>query len=57
MLTRIYGTAFNKKADLEESFCNYLADIRAETTTDSVIEMELFTTVDIISPGSSSIYA
>ena len=50
MLTRIYGTAFNKKADLEE-YLEYLADIKNRDHNRLGREMELFTTVDIIGQG------
>lgn len=50
MLTRIYGTAFNKKADLEEHL-EYLADIKNRDHNRLGREMELFTTVDIIGQG------
>ena len=50
MLTRIYGTAFNKKADLEE-YLEYLADIKNRDHNRLGREMELFTTVDIVGQG------
>lgn len=50
MLTRIYGTAFNKKADLEEHL-EYLAEIRKRDHNKLGREMELFTTVDVIGQG------
>ena len=50
MLTRIYGTAFNKKADLEE-YLEYLADIKNRDHNKLGREMELFTTVDVIGQG------
>ena len=50
MLTRIYGTAFNKKSDLEE-YLEYLADIKNRDHNKLGREMELFTTVDIIGQG------
>ena len=50
MLTRIYGTAFNKKSDLEE-YLEYLADIKNRDHNRLGREMELFTTVDIIGQG------
>lgn len=50
MLTRIYGTAFNKKADLEE-YLAYLADIKNRDHNKLGREMELFTTVDVIGQG------
>lgn len=50
MLTRIYGTAFTKKADLEE-YLAYLADIKNRDHNRLGREMDLFTTVDIIGQG------
>lgn len=50
MLTRIYGTAFNKKADLEE-YLEYLADIKNRDHNKLGREMGLFTTVDVIGQG------
>ncbi len=50
MLTRIYGTAFNKKADLEE-YLNYLEEIKKRDHNKLGREMELFTTVDVIGQG------
>ena len=50
MLTRIYGTAFNKKEDLEE-YLAYLADIRNRDHNKLGREMDLFTTVDVIGQG------
>ncbi len=50
MLTRIYGTAFNKKADLEE-YLAYLEDIKNRDHNKLGREMELFTTVDVIGQG------
>lgn len=50
MLTRIYGTAFNKKEDLEE-YLEYLADIKNRDHNKLGREMELFTTVDVIGQG------
>lgn len=50
MLTRIYGTAFNKKADLEE-YLEYLADIKNRDHNKLGREMDLFTTVDVIGQG------
>ncbi len=50
MLTRIYGTAFEKKAELEE----YLAELADRKNRDHNRlgrEMELFTTVDVIGQG------
>ena len=50
MLTRIYGTAYNKKADLEE-YLEYLADIKNSDHNKLGREMDLFTTVDVIGQG------
>ena len=50
MLTRIYGTAYTKKADLEE-YLAYLADIKNRDHNKLGREMELFTTVDVIGQG------
>jgi len=50
MLTRIYGTAFTKKADLEE-YLVYLENIKLRDHNKLGREMELFTTVDVIGQG------
>ena len=50
MLTRVYGTAFNKKEDLEE-YLAYLADIKNRDHNKLGREMDLFTTVDVIGQG------
>ena len=50
MLTRIYGTAFSKKADLEEHLA-YLEDIKNRDHNKLGREMYLFTTVDVIGQG------
>ena len=50
MLQRIYGTAFNKKEELEE-YLAYLADIKNRDHNKLGREMELFTTVDVIGQG------
>ena len=50
MLTRIYGTAFNKKADLDE-YLAHLEDIKKRDHNKLGREMELFTTVDVIGQG------
>ena len=50
MLTRIYGTAFTKKDDLD-SYLAYLADIKNRDHNKLGREMELFTTVDVIGQG------
>lgn len=50
MLTRIYGTAFTKKADLD-AHLEHLADIKKRDHNKLGREMELFTTVDVIGQG------
>ena len=50
MLTRIYGTAYTKKADLEERL-KYLEEIKLRDHNRLGREMELFTTVDVIGQG------
>lgn len=50
MLTRIYGTAFSKKADLEE-YLEYLENIKLRDHNKLGREMEIFTTVDVIGQG------
>ena len=50
MLARIYGTAYTKKADLEE-YLEYLEDIKKRDHNKLGREMELFTTVDVIGQG------
>lgn len=50
MLTRIYGTAYTKKADLEE-YLEYLADIKNRDHNKLGRDMDLFTTVDVIGQG------
>ena len=50
MLTRVYGTAYNKKADLEE-YLEYLADVKNRDHNKLGCEMDLFTTVDVIGQG------
>lgn len=50
MLTRIYGTAFSKKADLDE-YLLHLEDIKKRDHNKLGREMELFTTVDVIGQG------
>ncbi len=50
MLTRIYGTAFTKKAELEE-YLEYLADIKNRDHNKLGREMDLFTTVDVVGQG------
>ncbi len=50
MLQRIYGTAFNKKEELEE-YLAYLDSIKSRDHNRLGREMELFTTVDVIGQG------
>ena len=50
MLTRIYGTAFTKRADLEE-YLVHLEEIKKRDHNKLGREMELFTTVDVIGQG------
>lgn len=50
MLTRIYGTAFPKKEELEE-YLAYLEDIKNRDHNKIGRELELFTTVDVIGQG------
>ena len=50
MLQRIYGTAYNKKEDLEE-YLKYLENIRLRDHNRLGREMQLFTTVDVIGQG------
>lgn len=50
MLSRIYGTAYAKKADLEE-YLVYLEDIKKRDHNKLGREMEIFTTVDVIGQG------
>ena len=50
MLQRIYGTAFNKKEELEE-YLTYLENIKNRDHNKLGREMELFTTVDVIGQG------
>ena len=50
MLTRIYGTAYTKKADLDERL-KELEDIKKRDHNKLGREMELFTTVDEIGQG------
>lgn len=50
MLQRIYGTAFNKKEELEE-YLVYLDNIKNRDHNRLGREMELFTTVDVIGQG------
>ncbi len=50
MLTRVYGTAYTKNADLE-AFLTHLEDIKKRDHNKLGREMELFTTVDVIGQG------
>lgn len=50
MLTRIYGTAYTKKADLEERL-EFLENIKLRDHNRLGREMQLFTTVDVIGQG------
>ena len=50
MLTRIYGTAFNKNADLNE-YLEHLEEIKKRDHNKLGREMEIFTTVDVIGQG------
>ena len=50
MLTRIYGTAFTKKVDLEERL-EFLENIKLRDHNKLGRELELFTTVDVIGQG------
>ncbi len=50
MLTRIYGTAFSKTADLEE-YLKYLEEIKLRDHNKLGREMEIFTTVDVVGQG------
>ena len=50
MLQRIYGTAFNKKEELEE-YLEYWENVKNRDHNKLGREMELFTTVDVIGQG------
>ncbi len=50
MLTRIYGTAFDKKEELN-AYLEHLEDIKKRDHNKLGREMELFTTVDVIGQG------
>jgi threonyl-tRNA synthetase len=50
MLNRIYGTAYTKKADLDE-YLVHLEDIKKRDHNKLGREMELFTTVDVVGQG------
>ena len=49
MLTRVYGTAYTKKADLD-AYLEHLEDIKKRDHNKLGRELELFTTVDVIGP-------
>ena len=50
MLTRIYGTAYTKKADLEERL-EFLENIKLRDHNKLGRDMQIFTTVDVIGQG------
>lgn len=50
MLTRIYGTAYTKKADLD-AYLEHLEDIKKRDHNKLGRDMKLFTTVDVIGQG------
>lgn len=50
MLTRVYGTSFTKKKDLDE-YLEHLEDVKKRDHNKLGREMELFTTVDVIGQG------
>ena len=50
MLSRIYGTAYTKKAELDE-YLAYLEDVKKRDHNKLGREMEIFTTVDVIGQG------
>lgn len=50
MLTRVYGTAYSKNADLD-AYLEHLEDIKRRDHNKLGREMELFTTVDVIGQG------
>ncbi len=50
MLTRIYGTAYTKKADLD-AYLEHLEDIKKRDHNKLGREMELFTTADVVGQG------
>ena len=50
MLTRVYGTAYTKKADLD-AYLLHLEDIKKRDHNKLGRELELFTTVDVIGQG------
>lgn len=50
MLTRVYGTAYTKKADLD-AYLEHLEDIKKRDHNKLGREMKLFTTVDVVGQG------
>ncbi len=50
MLTRVYGTAYSKNAELDE-YLAHLEDVKKRDHNKLGREMELFTTVDVIGQG------
>ena len=50
MLTRVYGTVYTKKADLD-AYLEHLEDIKKRDHNKLGRELELFTTVDVIGQG------
>ncbi len=50
MLTRVYGTSFTKKKDLNE-YLEHLEDVKKRDHNKLGREMELFTTVDVVGQG------
>ena len=50
MLTRVYGTAFTKKADLDD-YLKHLVEIKKRDHNKLGREMEIFATVDVIGQG------
>ncbi len=50
MLTRVYGTSFTKKKDLDE-YLAHLEEVKKRDHNKLGREMELFTTVDVIGQG------
>ncbi|BCK01179.1 threonine--tRNA ligase [Anaerocolumna chitinilytica] len=50
MLTRVYGTAYSKNADLD-AYLEHLEDVKRRDHNKLGREMELFTTVDVIGQG------
>lgn len=50
MLTRVYGTSFTKKKDLNK-YLDYLEDVKKRDHNKLGRKMELFTTVDVVGQG------